>query len=56
MSSQSSMLRSALTDLVAEFVQVRDEFDRLKRTYEPPYVGYASWSLPAALAALEENR
>lgn len=45
-------LRLALHDLASEFVQIRTEFERLKRTYEPPYVAYASWALPAALSAL----
>lgn len=49
-------LPECLADLMEEFEQIRADFDRLKRTYEPPYVAYASWAMPgarAALAALE---
>lgn len=43
-------------DLLQEFDMLMDEFSRLKREYEPPYVHYASWAAPAVRAALDSEQ
>ena len=45
-------MQVALIDLLAEFRELQHDYDRLKRTYEPPWVAHTSWAMPAAMAAL----
>jgi hypothetical protein len=47
---------AVLRELVTEFWEVQAEFERLKRTYEPPYVAHTSYALPEAIAALGITR
>ena len=51
--SQRDEARACLSDLLKESEEIVGEFERLKRTYEPPYVAYASWAKPAAIRLLK---
>jgi hypothetical protein len=37
---------------IEEIGKLGDEYTRLRRTYEPPYIAYASYSVPGLRASL----
>jgi hypothetical protein len=45
-------LENALRDTLQEIDELGNAYTRLRKRYEPPYALYASWSRPAARAAL----